>query len=54
LQNRAAITKLNWPTDRRVVSTDTLTLARWACPGFVDRLALSVLFFSHNDDDGLW
>jgi hypothetical protein len=26
----------------------------WACPGFVDRLALSVFLFCHSDDHGLW
>jgi hypothetical protein len=32
----------------------TLQKARWACPGFVDRLTLSVLFFSHDGDEALW
>jgi hypothetical protein len=26
----------------------------WACPGLVDRLTLSVLFFSHDEDEALW
>jgi hypothetical protein len=27
---------------------------QWTCPGFVDRLTLSVLRVSHDDDEALW
>jgi hypothetical protein len=40
---------------RPALNPDTQSLGfLWACPGFVDRLALSVFLFSHSDDHGLW